>query len=243
MAPLTIQTMSSTLSLMSAPSLRGYFRLQTLMALVLVACGGDVGVQADPSGSQTGGSVAFATGGALATGGSLGFVTGTGGSGAASTLPTRCTAQFDPGYACNGPAPSGYFHYDSTIGSCYSVLYNGCGGSTSGGFTDLGTCQALCEQRPADASCPIYPAPGVACSEQGAVCGYNASNCLCTVLANYSCAVTDPRCSALGLNSKPKPGSGCSGETCTIVQGIVVMMQQVCTCTNGAWVCTYYYPY
>ena len=228
---------------MSAPSLRKVFRLHTLVAPLFIACGGDVGVQVYPSGSQTGGSVAFATGGALATGGSLGFVTGTGGSSAASTLPARCTAQFDPGYACNGPSPSGYAHFDMASGLCLPAIYNGCGGSTSGGFTDVGTCQALCEQRPADASCPVTPASGMACSELGAVCGYNASNCLCTVLANYGCAVTDPRCSALGVNSKPKPGSGCSGETCTIVQDIVVMMQQVCTCTNGAWVCTNYYPY
>ena len=112
----------------------------------------------------------------------------------------------------------------------------------SGAFSDLGVCQALCEQRPSDTSCPLNPGTEAACSVPGALCSYGPTRCLCTVLGSYGCLVYDPRCnSGLGTNSKSNANPGCNGETCSVVQDIVVVVLQVCSCENGLWACSQYY--
>jgi hypothetical protein len=221
-----------------------------LAAALFVACGGDVGSEAGTSGTATGGAAA-STGGTSGTGvapgvGSgfaLGGGIGVGGSvvsgGAASGLPWNCTAGFDPGYTCNGAYPINYYVYDAATANCVQATYNGCGGSTGGVFSDIRDCEAMCEQRPSDGSCPLYVSEGTACSVPGAFCSYGNSNCLCTQLGAYGCLYTDSRCSGLGLNAKPK--SRCNGETCTITQDIVVITSRVCTCDNGLWSCSVTY--
>jgi len=206
----------------------------------LIACGGSVGDGNVGSGSSTGGLSFTATGGggygAEAAGGSSGMGVG-GSAGSTSTLPTKCLYAFDPGTACNSPVLY-YIQYDQSLGRCVTVQYNGCGGATSGTFTDLGTCQALCEQRPADATCPVRYSPSASCSVDGAVCSYSMSQCLCAYLDTYSCRVPDPRCATLGLNSTSNTNAPCPGDICTSTLDIVIASQYVCTCTGGAWQCS-----
>jgi len=178
-----------------------------------------------------GGGVIFGVGGAISIG-----VGGTG-----STLPARCAAPFDPGYTCNGAVPTDYFRYDPALGQCIGVTHYGCGGEITGTFSDLAQCQVRCEQRPSDGTCPVRYNPGTACSSDGAVCSYGQSQCLCTTLGLYSCNITDPRCSSLGLNSASNSNVPCTGGVCSVTQDIVIASQYVCTCSAGAWKCTTIY--
>lgn len=211
-----------------------------MLGSVLVGCGASVGAESDAPGGSTGGNAA-GTGGTSGAGNSPGVggsgisfsVGGTAGTG--SALPTQCVTPYDPGLTCDYGAYTAVYVFDSTLG-CIPVAYNGCGGN--GWFYQVSPCQALCEQRPSDSSCPLQFPFADACSKEGTLCSYNRGSCLCTILGSNGCAVTDPRCGTLGLNSKPATRSPCTSETCTIRQAYgMVPPMHVCTCSNGFWDC------
>ena len=186
-----------------------------------------------------GGGFISGLGGGITVGVGGSITSGVGGTGI--TLPGRCTAPFDPGYTCNGSVPANYFRYDQALGYCIQVTYYGCGGELTSTFPDLAQCQVRCEQRPSDGICPLRYSPGIACSSDGAVCSYGQSQCLCTTLGLYSCNITDPRCSSLGLNSASNSNTPCTGGVCSVTQDIVIASQYVCSCSAGAWQCTTIY--
>lgn len=213
-----------------------------MLVIGCVACGGSVEPTPEPSAPSTGGASTAATGGA-AFGGTVGQGGRSGVGGAAlggmvsagGSLPARCGYPFDPGYACSVQPPGNFVQFDATSRRCVTVQYNGCGGATSGIFSDSSQCQALCEQQSSDASCPVYISES-SCSVEGALCTYGSARCLCRTADAYGCLVDDPRCSSTsGILAVAVPP--CTDTICTAGQRILVITTTVCTCKVGTWQC------
>jgi hypothetical protein len=91
-----------------------------------------------------------------------------------------------------------------------------------------------------DERCPNTRPMGVcAADEAGAACQYNPNNgCLCYRGGAfvYPCAQVDPTCGSGGAASAPPPQAAGAGG---ISAKIALPPNQVCTCTAGAWSCTF----